>query len=193
MKTFPTLARLLLVGAAFGGSKGIVAAFATPANNQPKITKTSHADVTTMPICSYFELQIPTTMEGPPSQRISVEDLTPTIKSILMDSGMKNGSVNVISRHTTTALTINERESRLAQDMEKYFLELAPPDERSSADTAQEGTRYFHNDIDKRPDSAEEAQRCRENGWDIDNPDELEKWRDQEVRIFLLSSQNVGY
>jgi thiamine phosphate synthase YjbQ (UPF0047 family) len=97
-----------------------------------------------------------------------------------MDSGMKNGSVNVISRHTTTALTINERESRLAQDMEKYFLELAPPDERSSADTAQEGTRYFHNDIDKRPDSAEEAQRCRENGWDIDNRDELQKWRDQE-------------
>jgi thiamine phosphate synthase YjbQ (UPF0047 family) len=93
---------------------------------------------------------------------------------------MKFGSVNVISRHTTTGITINERESRLAQDMEKYFLSLAPPDERSAAETAKKGVRYFHNDINQRPDSAEEAQRCRENGWDIDDPAELQKWRDQE-------------
>jgi hypothetical protein len=64
--------------------------------------------------------------------------------------------------------------------MEKYFLKLAPPDERSSSETAKVGVRYFHNDIDERPDSAEEAQRCRENGWDIDDPVELQKWRDQE-------------
>lgn len=144
------------------------------------ITKTSHANTSNSPVCSYFEVKIPTSNEGPPSQSISVEDLTPTIKSILSDSGMMNGSVTVISRHTTTALTINERESRLAKDMEKYFLALAPPDERSSAPTATKGVTYFHNDIDKRPDSAEEAQRCRENGWDIDDPKELQKWRDQE-------------
>jgi hypothetical protein len=64
--------------------------------------------------------------------------------------------------------------------MEKYFLSLAPPDERSSADTAKHGTRYFHNDIDQRPDNLEEAQRFRENGWDIDDPEILQKWRDQE-------------
>jgi thiamine phosphate synthase YjbQ (UPF0047 family) len=133
------------------------------------------------PICTYFEVQIPTSQVGqPPRQAISVEDLTPKIISLLSESGMINGSINVISRHTTTAITINERESRLAQDMEKYFLSLAPPDERSSASTAQKDIRYFHNDIDKRPDSAEEAQRCRENGWDIDNEDELQAWRDQE-------------
>ena len=93
---------------------------------------------------------------------------------------MKNGVVTVVSRHTTTALCINERESRLAQDMAEYFLQLAPPDERSSAAAAQENVRYLHNDIEERPDSAEEAQRCRENGWDIDDPEELQKWRDQE-------------
>ena len=93
---------------------------------------------------------------------------------------MTNGSINVISRHTTTAVTINERESRLAQDMEKYFLSLAPPDERSSCETATAGMSYFHNDIDQRPDSDEEAQRCRDNGWDIDDPDSLQAWRDQE-------------
>ena len=133
------------------------------------------------PICTYFEVKIPTSKVGqPPRQAISVEDLTPKIISLLSESGMINGSINIISRHTTTAITINERESRLAQDMEKYFLSLAPPDERSSANTAQKDIRYFHNDIDKRPDSAEEAQRCRENGWDIDDEDELQAWRDQE-------------
>lgn len=155
-------------------------AFADSSVKSSTISKAYHAKISNSPVCSYFEVEIPTSKEGPPSQSISVEDLTPTIKSILSDSGMMNGSVTVISRHTTTALTINERESRLAKDMEKYFLALAPPDERSSANTAIKGVTYFHNDINKRPDSAEEAQRCRENGWDIDDPKELQKWRDQE-------------
>jgi len=130
------------------------------------------------PICDYTEVTIPTTQTGPPRQAISVEDLTPRLTDLLGRSGMQRGVVNVISRHTTTAVCINERESRLAQDMEKYFLSLAPPDERSSVGTS--GVRYYHNDIDKRPDSAEEAQRCRENGWDIDDAEELQKWRNQE-------------
>ena len=132
------------------------------------------------PICSYHQVIIPTSQSGPPRQDISVEDLTPTIKSLLKESGMKSGAVHVISRHTTTAITINERESRLAQDMAKYFLSIAPPDERSDAKTSVKGVRYFHNDIDQRPDSKEEAQRCRDNGWDIDDPERLQAWRDQE-------------
>lgn len=131
-------------------------------------------------ICTYEQVTIPTTKEGAPRQAISVEDLTPTIETLLANSGMKNGAINIISRHTTTALTINERESRLAEDMEKYFLDLAPVDERSDADYAVAGTRYLHNDINQRPDSVEEAQRCRDNGWDIDDPVTLQEWRDQE-------------
>lgn len=132
------------------------------------------------PICIYQQITIPTTKEGPPRQKISVEDLTPTLMSLLSESNMREGCLTVISRHTTTAITINERESRLAQDMEKYFLDLAPPDERSSSESAKRGVTYYHNDIGKRPDSAEEAQRCRDNGWDIDNPQQLQAWRDQE-------------
>ena len=97
---------------------------------------------------------------------------------------MRNGVVNVISRHTTTAICINELEHRLAQDIKRYFLSLAPPDERSAVEststTLPAGVRYLHNDIDQRPDGEEEAQRCRDNGWDIDDPVELQKWRDQE-------------
>lgn len=131
------------------------------------------------PICEYHHVLIATSQEGPPRQTISVEDLTPKLLELLTKSGMKHGVVNVISRHTTTAVCINERETRLARDMQQYFLSLAPPDERSSVGRA-DGTRYYHNDIDQRPDSDEEAQRCRDNGWDIDDAVELQKWRDQE-------------
>eukprot|EP00815_Leptocylindrus_aporus_P001642 CAMPEP_0116050812 /NCGR_PEP_ID=MMETSP0322-20121206/605_1 /TAXON_ID=163516 /ORGANISM="Leptocylindrus danicus var. apora, Strain B651" /LENGTH=285 /DNA_ID=CAMNT_0003533437 /DNA_START=1832 /DNA_END=2690 /DNA_ORIENTATION=- len=132
------------------------------------------------PVCEYIQLTVPTTSEGPPRQEISVEDLTPMINQNLAASGMKHGTVTVISRHTTTAITINERESRLAKDMAKYFKDLAPIDERSEAEEARAGVTYFHNDIDERPESEEEAERCRENGWDIDDPEVLQAWRNQE-------------
>lgn len=112
---------------------------------------------------------------------------------------MVHGVVNVISRHTTTAITINEREARLARDMATYFLQLAPPDERSVSEQRQIGRRYFHNDINQRPDGTEEEERCRENGWDIDDPEILQKWRDQEpinahshlLSMLLGSSESI--
>jgi thiamine phosphate synthase YjbQ (UPF0047 family) len=132
------------------------------------------------PICEYHEVKIPISQPGPPRQAICVEDLTPTLQQLLQQSGMRNGVVTVISRHTTTAVTINERESRLAKDMEHFFLKLVPPDERSVSAAATVGVQYCHNDIHLRPEGVEEAQRCRENGWDIDQPDILQQWRDQE-------------
>jgi len=42
------------------------------------------------------------------------------------------------------------------------------------------GVSYLHNDIDSRPDSEDEQQRCLENGWDIHDPAALQAWRDQE-------------
>lgn len=132
------------------------------------------------PVSVYHQVTIPTSQEGPPRQAVAVEDLTPIIKDLLQQSGMEQGVVHVISRHTTTAITINERESRLARDIETVLLKIIPPDERSEAASAQKGVRYLHNDIDQRPESSEEAQRCRDNGWDVDVPDILEKWRAQE-------------
>jgi len=151
------------------------------------------------PVCEYHQVTIATTQEGPPRQAISVEDLTPTLHEKLQQSGMMNGVVNIISRHTTTAIVINERESRLAKDMEEYFLKLAPPDERSSSQASTKGVRYYHNDIDERPDNEQEEQRCRDNGWDIDNAVELQKWRDQEpinahshlLSMLLGSSESI--
>lgn len=136
---------------------------------------------------------------GPPRQDISVEDLTPTLVDILDSSNLKHGILTVISRHTTTSITINERETRLAQDLSRFLLNLAPPDERSENAFRRDGFRYLHNDIDQRPDGDEEAQRCRDNGWDIDSPLELKKWRDQEpinahshlLSMMLGSSESI--
>lgn len=174
--------------------------FAARAASASSSTDTAEKQAsTTFPICEYHQVDIPTSQSGPPTQAISVEDLTPVLVDLLDSSGMTNGVVNVISRHTTTAITINERESRLAMDMERYFLSLAPPDERSHSAAKQKNVRYSHNDIDQRPDSAEEAQRCRDNGWDIDDPERLQAWRDQEpinahshlLAMLLGSSESI--
>lgn len=157
------------------------------------------------PICEYHTVDIPAAATGqqqppgPPTQQISVQDLTPYISQLLLESNMQQGFVNVISRHTTTAISINESESRLSRDMQELFLKLAPPDERSEPAVAVAGTRYYHNDIDKRPESKEEAERCRENGWDIDDAERLQAWRDQEpinahshlISMLLGSSESI--
>ena len=183
-------------------SRFSTAAFATTRPNRPSlVTPKSSTQVKALgaPICDYHEVSVLTTQEGAPCQKISVEDLTPTLKEMLGESGMKNGVINVISRHTTTAITVNERESRLARDLEATFLALVPADERSHPAVAKDGVRYQHNDIDERPESEEEAQRCRENGWDIDDYTELHRWRDQEpinahshlISMMLGSSEGI--
>ena len=151
-------------------------------------------------MCVYHQVTISSSQAGPPRQAVFVEDLTGTINKLVQESGMNAGTVTVISRHTTTAVTINERESRLARDMARFFLGLAPPDERSKAETATPGMRYEHNDIDQRPESDEEAERCRENGWNIvEDPSVLQAWRDQEpinahshlLSMMLGSSESI--
>ena len=131
--------------------------------------------------CTYYdEVTIPAPAAGPPVQDVTVVDLMPSIKDALAVSGLVDGSVNVISKHTTTAVTINEWESRLVDDVRSWILKLAPPDDRSAVGAAGGDVRYLHNDIDARPDSEDERARCLENGWDVDDPAVLQAWRDQE-------------
>jgi thiamine phosphate synthase YjbQ (UPF0047 family) len=131
-------------------------------------------------VADYASVTIPAPATGPPSQEITVVDLTNAIRRRLEATGLRDGSVNVISRHTTTAITINEWESRLVRDMRAWLLKLAPPDERSAIGTDGSGIAYLHNDIGQRPDSEDERRRCVENGWDIGDPAELQRWREQE-------------
>ncbi len=71
---------------------------------------------------------------------ISIYNITPQLKDILENSSVKNGQVLVFSRHTTTALAINEYEKRLLEDVKVYLRKLAP-----------ESDKYLHNDLHLRP------------------------------------------
>ena len=80
---------------------------------------------------------------------ISLNDITPLLRGLVTQSGITNGTLIVTSRHTTTALTINENETRLLEDVRGFFSRLVPAD-----------AKYLHNDIHLRdcpPDEPENA------------------------------------
>lgn len=68
--------------------------------------------------------------------QIGIYNVTPQIQAYLSSTGVQNGQVLIFSRHTTTALAINEYEPRLIEDLKVYLRKLAP-----------ESDRYLHNDL----------------------------------------------
>ena len=70
---------------------------------------------------------------------MSIFDITPQIEAIVEKSGCKEGTVTVLSKHSTLSISINEMEGRLTDDIRQYFLSLAPPNKP-----------YLHNDLDYR-------------------------------------------
>ena len=80
---------------------------------------------------------------------INIYNVTPQIEEILATTLVKNGQAIAFSRHTTTALAINEHEERLLEDVKNYLRKLAPETEK-----------YLHNDLHLRdvpPDEPENA------------------------------------
>ena len=67
---------------------------------------------------------------------MSLHDITEDVRAAVSRAGVRNGTVNVLSRHTTTAVTINEAEPRLMDDVRVFLRKLAPPD-----------AFYLHNDL----------------------------------------------
>jgi secondary thiamine-phosphate synthase enzyme len=57
---------------------------------------------------------------------INVHNITPEIQDFIDSTTIKNGQVLVFSRHTTTALAINENEVRLLEDIKVFIQKLAP-------------------------------------------------------------------
>ena len=53
-----------------------------------------------------------------------------------ISSGITEGVVTVLSRHTTCGITINEMEGRLVDDVRQWLIKLAPPEYP-----------YLHNDL----------------------------------------------
>lgn len=102
---------------------------ASPLFDTVKIHDMSTSEMTKM-VSRYFELSVET------KRGIDMTDLTPALRQILHETPMKEGTLNLLTTHTTTALTINEMESRLLDDTRQYLLKLAPPNYP-----------YLHNDI----------------------------------------------
>jgi|SRR3989344_5761457 len=61
-------------------------------------------------------------------------DLTPQIKKIVVESGIKNGVATAYSPHTTAAIRINHNEPLLVQDFMKALYKVVPIDVSYSHD-----------------------------------------------------------
>ncbi len=59
---------------------------------------------------------------------IQIIDITDQVRERLRVSGLRNGLVTLISRHTTARVNLNEREERLQQDMVTFLKRLVPRD-----------------------------------------------------------------
>jgi secondary thiamine-phosphate synthase enzyme len=68
-------------------------------------------------------------------------DLTGEVAALVERSGIRDGLVNVQTRHTTTAIIVNENEPLLLDDLAKMLERLAPRDGQ-----------YQHNDFKRRID-----------------------------------------
>lgn len=57
---------------------------------------------------------------------IQVIDITDHVKSLLAESGVNEGTLNIISQHTTAAININEKEEGLQRDMVEFLRKAVP-------------------------------------------------------------------
>ncbi len=59
---------------------------------------------------------------------IEVVDITAKVRSIVAQSGIRQGLLTLLSRHTTAFVNLNENEARLHDDMVTFLRRLAPRD-----------------------------------------------------------------
>jgi secondary thiamine-phosphate synthase enzyme len=60
--------------------------------------------------------------------KIQILDITDKVREALAESGVRDGTVTMITQHTTSAININEQEEGLQEDMVKFLTELVPQD-----------------------------------------------------------------
>ena len=61
-------------------------------------------------------------------QYVEVDVITPQVEQIVAESGVKNGMVTVMTKHTTTGVTVNEALECLESDIEVALSLFAPED-----------------------------------------------------------------
>jgi secondary thiamine-phosphate synthase enzyme len=73
---------------------------------------------------------------------VQIIDISRNIDAALAESGLKRGLVNIYSKHSTSAIFINENESGLLEDYQNLIQTLIPT-----------GNNYKHDRIDNNADS----------------------------------------
>ena len=76
------------------------------------------------------------------SKRVEILDFTLEVQEIINKSKINHGIINIYSKHSTSAIVVNENESGLLEDF-KYILTDIVPDNNS----------YKHDTIDNNADS----------------------------------------
>ena len=76
------------------------------------------------------------------SQRVGIHDITKEVEEVLTNTKIKEGLLNVYSRHSTSGVFINENESGLVSDFQLALQKLVP-----------QGAGYQHDRIDNNADS----------------------------------------
>lgn len=74
--------------------------------------------------------------------RVQIVDITRNIDAAIAESGLRKGLVNIYSKHSTSAVFINENESGLLNDYLNLIEKLVPT-----------GDNYQHDRIDNNADS----------------------------------------
>jgi secondary thiamine-phosphate synthase enzyme len=59
---------------------------------------------------------------------LEIVDITAEAEAAVAASGIVNGQLNVMSRHTTAFIAINEKEESLLEDMETFLKRFVPRD-----------------------------------------------------------------
>lgn len=72
-------------------------------------------------------------------EKFQIIDITERIKKYVLKKKVSEGEITITTKHTTTAIRVNENEPRLLRDMKKFIKELA-----------EEDIAYLHDDIEKR-------------------------------------------
>jgi secondary thiamine-phosphate synthase enzyme len=81
-------------------------------------------------------------MELKTNNRVEIIDITRSVDAALAESGLRKGLVNIYSKHSTSAIFINENESGLLEDYLNLIDKLVPTDDN-----------YRHDQIDNNADS----------------------------------------
>ncbi|MDR2966939.1 MAG: secondary thiamine-phosphate synthase enzyme YjbQ [Methanobacteriaceae archaeon] len=69
------------------------------------------------------------------SKRFEIIDITAKVQSAIDGTGINNGIINIFSKHSTSAIIVNENEKGLLLDFERILKDIIPSNNSYKHDT----------------------------------------------------------